>query len=819
MATIPEGYRRLEGSERRIAQRAQRVGAADPNETIKVTIRVRRRAGAPTPPDQDHWAMHPPGKRQFITREELAAQCGAAPQDLDKVASFARSQGLQVTVSDSPRRSVVVTGTVAQANSAFAVDLGHYQSDEQSYRGREGFIYLPADVADVVVGVFGLDNRRVAKPANVPALLTTAQITSLYHFPPGVPLPSGANASGQTIGLMEFGTGGFAQSDVNQFFATLAIPAPGSTDPGAGQLTVLSVDGTTNSPGTASSPNPIDGEVTLDIEVAGSVASGANIAVYFAPNSEEGGLDAYNEVIYGDIAYPCALSISYGASESEHTSDFMTAADGFFQEMAWLGITVFAGTGDSGSNAAVNDGAAHVPFPASDPWVVACGGTQIAIKPSFSEETWNSPGTPFSGPGATGGGVSAVWPVPKWQSGLQSTLSGGSSAPLTGRGVPDVSGFADLGYPIVRYGVVSNTGGTSAVGPLYAGLIALYTAYTGERMGYINPMLYAIAARTGQTALVDVSIGNNELTSSTTVPCPSYVATVGWDACTGLGHIDGTALLAALMPLEEVRPVDPDHPFPFGVGGEWLNYHNQGASDSGNSVNAGQINNGAPNDTTLINTPCNNSATLAGDNMATLNGVVGVFGRSRGATWSMGVAGESQTGCGVFGLATGENPASRNVVGVAGRSMAGFALEADPLERLVESPIGVLGQCMTGPGVRGHGGPLLKQQPGATLAAFKAAPGGVFSSGRLEDRALNTDPAQTVGIDPAPQLRLVPSVAPTLPLAAQVGDLYVMIPGQGNTFVNAQLYICTSLSPPASGAVPQWQQVQLGPVLPGGSSV
>src|SRR5258708_4132397 len=136
MATIRDG--RLEGSERRPAPGARRVGPADPNERLSVTIRVRRRPGAPLPPDQDYWLASPPGKRRFISRQELAAQCGADQADLDKVAAFARSHGLEVVESNAAKRKVVVSGTVHQASSAFGVDLGRYESPKESYRGREG---------------------------------------------------------------------------------------------------------------------------------------------------------------------------------------------------------------------------------------------------------------------------------------------------------------------------------------------------------------------------------------------------------------------------------------------------------------------------------------------------------------------------------------------------------------------------------------------------------------------------------------------------------------------------------------------------------
>ena len=163
-AQIPDGYRRLENSERHAAPGARRVGPADPAETLTVSILVRRRPDAPPLPDPASLAAAPPGQRHYPSREEFAAQYGADPKDLEQVADFARSHGLKVVETSIPRRTVVASGTVEQMNRAFAVDLGSYQSPSESYRGREGYINIPDNLADIVEGVFGLDNRQMARP-------------------------------------------------------------------------------------------------------------------------------------------------------------------------------------------------------------------------------------------------------------------------------------------------------------------------------------------------------------------------------------------------------------------------------------------------------------------------------------------------------------------------------------------------------------------------------------------------------------------------------------------------------------------------------
>jgi kumamolisin len=833
MAEIPNGYRSMKGSEKRCARGARRVGPADPNEKLFFTVRVRRKPNVSPAPDQNYWAANPPGKRQFLSREEVLARASAAQSDMDKVIKFAQSQGFQVVETSIARRTVRLSGTVEQANRAFAIDLGRYESPEESYRGREGAVNVPAELADTVEGVYGLDNRRMARrlgggppPGAVP--VTPVQVATLYNF------PTPFSAHGQTIGILEFG-GGFAQSDLN---LQVGASAP--------VVNLVSVDGqsTTTFAGSASSPNSYDQEVALDVQLPASIVSNANFVMFFAPFSDDGWIDAVTTAIYESPLRLTTLTISWGQSEDQWDSGTLNSLSLAFAEAALLGITIFSGSGDFGSNNQDNDGNAHVSYPASDPWVTACGGTFIANPTSipFSEGTWNDfaviKGTVVGG--ATGGGVSALpavsaggtgFAAPSWQNGLTARLSGSAtSTPLAGRGVPDVAGNASpfSPYPITVYGQPFNVGGTSAVGPLYAALFAIIAAKAGWPIGFLNPLLYQIATTPKQTAIVPISDGaNNELNPGITLPsgsapesCPSFVATAGWNACTGLGRINGAALLNALILPEETHPINDEIPFSFGVGGEWL-YHNDGSgsNSSGNSINAGQFNTSNIFDCTYVYNNSPNNAVFAADNQSTGNGAVGLFGRSRGSSWSIGVAGESVNGCAMYGIATGETPAQG--IGVVGRSMNGIATETLPLEQVTGEPIGVLGHSAVGPGVRGHGGPLLKQpDAGLSLPSVEAAPGGSFSSGRLHDQKMpGAVLPQTVSLDSLAQLRLIPSTVGTLPAIARIGDLFLVFPptpvGTTEVAAVAQLYLCTHIVK----GVPQWQLVQLGAPLPGNSSI
>ncbi len=302
-------------SERHARPGTRKTAAADPKEWFTVSVRVRRKRGAPSLADPVHAATAPKGHRTYPSREEFAALYGAAQADLDKVGAFAKAHALEVVESDAARRTVVLKGTTAQFSKAFGVELAIYKGDSESYRGREGEIHLPADLVDVVEGVFGLDNRRMAGPHLVTAetatkdhaaaatplgntvALTPPQVASLYGF------PTAPNATGQTIAIFEFG-GGFKTSDVQLFYNHIGATMPA--------IASVSVDGQPNNPGTDSYTT----ETLLDIDVAGSVAPGAKLVVYFAPWTEQGWVDIVTKAVHDAVNRPSVISISYGWPEN-----------------------------------------------------------------------------------------------------------------------------------------------------------------------------------------------------------------------------------------------------------------------------------------------------------------------------------------------------------------------------------------------------------------------------------------------------------------------------------------------------------------------
>jgi kumamolisin len=501
---------------------AEAVGKTNPEERLEVSVLLRRANASAL---KERVEKVSKGEGDYLSREAFEQQFGADSADITAIRKFAAAHGLSIVQEHAGRRTVVLSGTVAQFNTAFGVDLQRFEYPGGSYRGRIGSVHLPDELHGRVEAVLGLDNRPVAKPHfrlrrqtqdETASSFTPLQIASLYNFPPGT-------GQGESVGIIELG-GGELAADLSAYFLSLGI----SSSP---NVTTVSVDQGQNEP--TGDPNGPDGEVMLDIEVVGAVAPQANIAVYFAPNTDAGFLDAITTAIHDVTNKPSVISISWGAPESSWTEQSLTAFDSAFQAAAAMGISVCVASGDHGSSDGVPDGADHVDFPASSPHVLACGGTRLrAIGNAIIEEAvWND--APEGGSG--GGGVSSFFALPSWQEGLQATRTSGGTAPLTMRGVPDVSGNADpaTGYDVLIDGTNTVIGGTSAVAPLWAGLIARINAAKGTSIGFVNPTLYATPA-----ALRDIAQGNNG----------NFAAALGWDACTGLGSPDGVQIATLFGP-------------------------------------------------------------------------------------------------------------------------------------------------------------------------------------------------------------------------------------------------------------------------------
>ena len=519
--------RALPGSERAPAPGVKKAGSPLPGDApVEATLVLRRRA-----------ELNDATLGAILSRDELAVAHGADPADVDLVVGTLTGLGVEVLSIDAASRRVRVAGTVALLSGVFGTSLEAVTSkdaagDEVSHRHRTGGLSVPAELDGVVTAVLGLDDRpqarahfRTAAAASSATSYTPLQLGTIYRF------PGGTDGSGQTLGIVELG-GGFAQSELDTYFAGLAITGP--------SVRAVGVDGAVNKAG--ADPNGADGEVLLDIEVAGALAPKASLVVYFAPNTDAGFLDAISEAAHATPA-PAAISISWGQSEDAWTGQARTAFDQALADAAALGVTVTVAAGDDGSTDRATDGKSHVDFPASSPHALACGGTRLEADPATgavtSETVWDN----GVGKGATGGGVSDAFSLPSWQK----TVGVPSRAGTTGRGVPDVAGVADpqTGYQVRVDGKDLVIGGTSAVAPLWAALVARLAQSTGRRFGLLQPALYGtLTAGAVPPGFRDITSGSNG----------AYSAGNGWDPCTGLGVPDGTALLTALRAGQPAAP-------------------------------------------------------------------------------------------------------------------------------------------------------------------------------------------------------------------------------------------------------------------------
>ncbi|MGA8073598.1 MAG: S53 family peptidase [Candidatus Acidiferrales bacterium] len=531
------------------------IAPSDPREQIKITIVVRPRRPAPELHADRELAGRLPRDRRHLSREEFESNHGAHADDLAQVEKFAREHGFEIVETSSARHSVVLQGSAGDFSKAFRVEMIQYEHERGRHRGFSGPIYIPRELADSVQAVLGLHDRPCVR-RHMPATgvkkarrasFSPQDIAELYRF------PRHANGNGQCIGVIELG-GGYYKSDLESFFSASKLPVPRITD--------VSVDGAKNAPadrasltkfmtaltsgknfaknGNSESRRAMDlamstTETTMDIELVAAFAPGAHIVVYFAPNTEQGIYHALTTALADKKHRPSVLSLSWGEPEPNVSPKYATLINEVLKNLANVGVTVCVSSGDSGAHNGT-PGKPSVNFPASSPYALGCGGTTMKVSGSKieAETVWNCV---FDGMhGATGGGVSRMFPRPYWQ---QDFAVPHSSSKDGGRGVPDVAAVADphTGCRIVVGGVDGVSAGTSAVAPLWAALVARLNHAMDAHSGYLNSLLYKLAARPSEGGTFrPITHGENG----------AYHAGPGWNACTGLGSPLGDRLLEAL---------------------------------------------------------------------------------------------------------------------------------------------------------------------------------------------------------------------------------------------------------------------------------
>jgi kumamolisin len=516
-----------------------------PADVMQVSVILRHRADGGLIPSIEDIGSRLPADRTYLSRAAFGAAHGAAPEDVAQVVAWAKRHRLSA-VAHAPRRTVTLEGTPDAVASAFGISFRTHRHALGDFRRPDGVVAVPEPLTGLVDVVLGLDSIPVAQPRfrhhtpapDAPPAYLPGEVAERYAFPPHL------DGTGQCIGLIVLG-GALHTKNLTTYFREVLKRKPP-------EIVVVPVNGARPVWGA----NPVaDTEAMLDVQIAGALAPGARIVVYTAPDSSSRSFyDATSTALYDEEHAPSVLSTSWGGMEVRDwphppflvtwTPEAIAAFHGLLQEAVYLGVTFCAASGDSGSSIPMRltpfGSLPMVDFPASSPCALACGGTRLSGK---REVVWNDLAEvrmmgdePMNG-GATGGGVSRFFPLPAYQ---QAARIGEAAYGQLRRGIPDVAGHAanDPGYRVMVNGALGAVGGTSAVAPLWAALIARINQGLGVPAGFLHPLLYRFQLEEVRSVFHPITEGcNGAYYASPSLP---------WNACTGLGRPDGTALLAAL---------------------------------------------------------------------------------------------------------------------------------------------------------------------------------------------------------------------------------------------------------------------------------
>ncbi len=571
----------LSGQAVLLIQQSHLMQATDPNQQMNLSIGLQLRNS----PDLDSllsaiYDPQSPQYHQYLTPDQFNQLFAPTADQVQQVVSFLQSQGLTITNVAPNNLLIDATGSVAQVQQAFNIQIDNYQVGNHVFFANTTPPSVPSSISELITSIGGLDNsvqyqplyqRFASQPGdrkdrhyiskstltsnrNVGATLAVARQAPLATpsgFGPkdlsraynATPLQSaGILGDHQTVALFELD--GYQSSDVAQYFQNYGLTTP--------NITNVMVDSFNGTPGQGAI------EVELDIEVVGALAPHANQIVYEGPNTTQGLNDTYNKIVHDNKAH--IVSISWGLCESSTGTAELHTLDNIFKQGASQGIAFFAASGDSGAYDCGDTNLA-VDSPADDPYVTGVGGTNLQLNAGAynSESVWSNASETQRGPkgAGAGGGISNTFTRPSWQTG-SGVISGNSSgAPCKApsgqycREVPDISADADPSTGYAMYCTVTNAGcpstgwisvgGTSASAPLWAGSMALINQYLQSQgksvIGNANPALYGLFnAQQQSPAFHDVSSGNNLY----------YAATNGYDMGSGIGTPDITNIAHGL---------------------------------------------------------------------------------------------------------------------------------------------------------------------------------------------------------------------------------------------------------------------------------
>ena len=485
----------LAGSFRAPPLGATDVGEVDANERIVVTVYLKRRTPDAFQPGSagDLARLAKPVTRRALAAQRRRTHASAAKRIRDLAARF----HVIVRSIDLSQRIVVLEATAGVLTDILGAQLRIYDDGGTRFRARVGALVVPKEIAPWTRAILGFDQRPVARP--IPRLRALAgagagqglwptDIAALY----GIPLDR--DVSDVCVGIIALG-GGYLDTDVAKALAGMGRESPRIVNQSVVSGTGSPAGGNQFGGGTVA-----DQEIALDLQIVASLLPKARIVVYFAGNTIQSLVGAINQAIFDSANRPQVLSVSWGSAEMFWSPSARDAMQAVLADANRLNVTVLFAAGDELATGGLDDGNAHVWFPASSPYALGCGGTRPAAGTGGEEVVWND------GSAGTGGGISDVFPVPAYQTNLSLPPSVNDGARR--RGVPDVAAAAAgiPGYRIILNGAAVTMDGTSAAAPLWAGLIAIANAGRDTPLGFVNSAFYANPALFRQ-----IEQGNNRV--------------------------------------------------------------------------------------------------------------------------------------------------------------------------------------------------------------------------------------------------------------------------------------------------------------------
>ena len=509
---------KLPGSHRARPEGAHAVGKVAAHEPIIVWVYLKDPAVDEHEPGSaaDLAALTRPTTRWSLARQRAAEYAPA----IAAISKFATENGLTVRAVQAGRRCIVLKGTAERMTQVFGAVLHIYDDGERRFRARSGSLKVPSSIARLTRAVLGFDHRLQVRLRGLVSDgagmgLWPNEVAALYG------IPVAPIVAPQCVGIIALG-GGYLPSDVREATVRAGLPPPNVVE--------RSVDGSTNQYGGGTAQ---DEEVALDMQVVAGIVPGVKIVIYFAQNTSASLAAAIHQAVFDDVNRPHVLSISWGSAEKFWPPGPRDVVQAALADAVRLKVSVTVASGDLLATGGLSDGAAHVFFPSSSPYVLGCGGTRITLQGNaiVSEEVWKEN---FTG---TGGGISEVFPIPAFQA--NAPLPPSVTTGARGRGVPDVAAAAASapGYRIILDGNAIVKDGTSAAAPLWAAMIALANARRGVPLGLVSPILYE-----NPNLFRSITEGDNRVGRVGYEAAPGLI----WNACTGLGSPRGGEIIEAL---------------------------------------------------------------------------------------------------------------------------------------------------------------------------------------------------------------------------------------------------------------------------------